>query len=71
MSDVTIDPPTNVADADYDASLAAIRRAVREFEGCRPAELDLLASDLDQLARMSDKLAAGRVEIAVFGEIST
>ncbi|MAT69517.1 MAG: GTP-binding protein [Planctomycetaceae bacterium] len=71
MSDITLEPPTNVADADYDASLAAIRRAVREFEGCRPAELDVLAGDLDQLARMSDKLAAGRVEIAVFGEIST
>lgn len=71
MTDATITPPTSVTDADYDASLAAIRRAVREFEGCRPAELEVLAADLDQLARMSDKLAAGRVEIAVFGEIST
>ncbi|MBX3435606.1 MAG: GTP-binding protein [Pirellulales bacterium] len=71
MTEAIVNTSSPLADADYDASLAAIRRAVREFEGCRPAELEVLARDLDQLARMSEKLAAGRVEIAVFGEIST
>lgn len=58
-------------DADYDAALASIREAIEQFNGCSDAERGALERDLDQLNAMADKLAAGRVEIVVFGEIST
>ncbi|HYO24067.1 MAG TPA: GTP-binding protein [Lacipirellulaceae bacterium] len=58
-------------DADYRASLAAIQRAISDFRGCDVAELNALGDDLAQLGRMAEKLESGRVDIAVFGEIST
>src|SRR3990172_4042122 len=58
-------------DKDYDAAIEAVRRAISQFEGCTEAEREALRRDLEQLHEMSHKLAAGRVEIVVFGEIST
>src|SRR6188508_2993265 len=58
-------------DADYEAAMATIRQAIEHFRGCSPAERESLQRDLDQLHSMAEKLAAGKVEIVVFGEIST
>src|SRR5947208_13024449 len=58
-------------DADYDAAMQTVRRAIEHFRGCSPEERASLQRDLDQLHSMADKLAAGKVEIVVFGEIST
>jgi small GTP-binding protein len=58
-------------DADYQASLAVIQRAISACQGCNQDELRELAGDLDDLGRMAEKLECGRVDIAVFGEIST
>lgn len=58
-------------DADYQASLAAIQAAIARFKGLNEQEHRELAGDLEELGRMAEKLRAGRVEIAVFGEIST
>jgi small GTP-binding protein len=64
--------PTDLGrDADYQASLEVIQRAIAACKGCNEDELRELAGDLDELGRMAEKLAAGRVDIAVFGEIST
>ncbi|RIK73753.1 MAG: GTP-binding protein [Planctomycetota bacterium] len=62
---------TDRPDADYQASLAAIQAAIARFKGCNEQELHELSDDLNELARMAEKLRSGRVEIAVFGEIST
>lgn len=62
---------TDRPDADYQASLAAIQAAIARFQGCNEQELRELSDDLNELGRMAEKLRAGRVEIAVFGEIST
>ncbi len=62
---------TGRGDADYRASLAAIQRAIGEFKGCDADELHELRDDLAALGRMAEKLQAGRVDIVVFGEIST
>ncbi len=51
--------------------MAAMQAAIARFRGCNEAELLELRDDLDQLGRMAEKLRAGRVDIAVFGEIST
>lgn len=58
-------------DGDYDAALASIREAIEQFRGCSVEERAALARDLDQLHKMAEKLESGRVEIVVFGEIST
>ena len=64
-------PLSGRPDADYQASLETLRRTIGRFKGCNPAELRELTGDLEELGRMAEKLQAGRVEIAVFGEIST
>lgn len=58
-------------DLDYDAALASVRDAIERFDGCSPEERATLQRDLEQLHDMVEKLEAGRVEIVVFGEIST
>ncbi len=54
-----------------DHALRAIRQTIAQFQDCSQEEREALQHDLDQLERMTEKLAAGRVEIVVFGEIST
>jgi len=62
---------SSAGDDDYAAALATVRQAIERFDGCSPQEREALRDDLDQLRAMADKLEAGRVEIVVFGEIST
>lgn len=72
MLETTPHSPTELGrDADYRAALGTIRRAIEQFKGCDPDELRELTGDLDELGRMAQKLESGRVDIAVFGEIST
>ena len=58
-------------DADYDAAIDTVRHAIDRFSGCSEEERATLERDLEQLHDMVEKLEAGRVEIVVFGEIST
>ncbi len=58
-------------DRDYEAAMNSVRSAIATFRGCSPDERAALQRDLDQLHAMAEKLAAGKVEIVVFGEIST
>src|SRR5688572_28103253 len=58
-------------DSDYDAALATLRDAIERFRGGTAEERAALERELDQLHAMAEKLAAGKVEIVVFGEIST
>jgi small GTP-binding protein len=62
---------TPALDGDYEAAMQSVRRAIEHFRGCSPQERATLQHDLDQLHAMAEKLAAGKVEIVVFGEIST
>ena len=71
MTDTPSTQPAAELDADYEAAMATIRQAIEQFRGCTPEERASLQRDLDQLHSMADKLAAGKVEIVVFGEIST
>jgi small GTP-binding protein len=58
-------------DTTYGEALASVRQAIENFRGCSREERESLARDLDQLQAMAEKLASGRIEIVVFGEIST
>ncbi len=61
-------PPDNTT---YAEALASVRRAIEQFDGCSREEREVLEADLDQLRGMAEKLSSGRVEIVLFGEIST
>lgn len=61
----------NAGDRDYADALGTVRAAIARFQGCSEAERLELQHDLDALERMAEKLESGRVEIVVFGEIST
>lgn len=58
-------------DTDFHAAVNSVRRAIDKYKGCTPTERAELARDLSELERMAEKLECGRVEIVVFGEIST
>ncbi len=58
-------------DETFLAAIETVRRAIEQFQGCSDEERDELQHDLDELGRMAEKLESGRVEIVVFGEIST
>ncbi|MDA0658717.1 MAG: GTP-binding protein [Planctomycetota bacterium] len=57
--------------AYFDEAVALLERSLSVFERCGPEERAALRQDLEHLRSMESKLTAGRVEIAVFGEIST
>ena len=61
----------NTTDEDYLAAIDAVREAIERFQDCSDQERQELQHDLDELGRMAEKLEAGRIEIVVFGEIST
>ena len=58
-------------DHRYLAALQSVRHTLDRFRGCTEQEKELLRHDLSQLQTMETKLTSGRVEIVVFGEIST
>ena len=65
------EPTPSHTDADYQAAVHSVRRAIHKYEDCTDSEREVLASDLDGLRQMAEKLETGRVDIVVFGEIST
>ncbi len=58
-------------DEGYQAARDALQSAIDQFGGCSEEEREALKQDLDHLHQMAHKLETGRVEIVVFGEIST
>jgi len=58
-------------DENYDRAVAAIERTIDKLRRCSDDEREMLRKEFHQLRDMADKLANGRVEIVVFGEIST
>lgn len=57
--------------ADIEAALAGVERSIAQIEDCDPAEREALVAELRELRDLAEKLKHQRVEIAVFGEIST
>lgn len=61
----------NVTDESYRQAVDSVSKTLDRLRGCTPQEKDRLREDLAQLEQLLDKLHHGRVEIVVFGEIST
>lgn len=58
-------------DPHFRDALSTLERNLKQMQGVGDKERDALRDELDGLRAMQDKLARGRIEIVVFGEIST
>jgi small GTP-binding protein len=58
-------------DPHYRSALASLEQTLDQLKGCSAQEKAALRTELANLEKMQEKLTGGRVEIAVFGEIST
>lgn len=61
----------NQHDSEIAAALAGVERAIEKVEGSNSTERDALRAELQELQDLAEKLRNERVEVAVFGEIST
>ncbi len=59
------------SDSQYRDAIDSVQSTLKKLRGCAPAEQDKLQADITQLNEMYDKITQGRVEIVIFGEIST
>jgi small GTP-binding protein len=66
---VAADSP--VDDSNYQEAVRAVEKTLGELRGCPDAEREALVNDIQQLNEMYEKVSTGRVEITIFGEIST
>ena len=55
----------------YQDALASVEQTLGRLRGCTEDEKSRLRNELAGLRAMHDKLTSGRVEIVIFGEIST
>ena len=62
---------STVDDARYQDALASIEHTINKIERCSDEEKKRLQDDLAALRAMETKLNYGRVEVIIFGEIST
>jgi len=58
-------------DAQYLDAVKAVEKTLADLRGCPDAEKKQLQEDIAQLNSMHEKISNGRVEIVIFGEIST
>ena len=58
-------------DRHYQDAIVSLERTLGKLRACSQEEKDRLSGELHQLQGMLRKLTSGRIEIAVFGEIST
>ncbi len=58
-------------DENYQRAIASLEHTIGKLRNCSDDEKDTLRDELRQLREMTEKLTHGRVEIVVFGEIST
>ncbi|MCA9144428.1 MAG: DUF697 domain-containing protein [Planctomycetaceae bacterium] len=63
--------PTLQKEDHYQRAIHSLSQTLEKLRSCSEEERKVLQHDLRQLQDMSNKLTSGRVEIVVFGEIST
>ena len=62
---------TSSQDPNYLEAVRSVEKTLGDLRGCSDAERQHLLDDITQLNEMYDKISTGRVEITIFGEIST
>ena len=58
-------------DQHYHQAITSVEKTLDKLRQCAPDEKRKLQGEFHQLQEMLRKLTSGRIEIAVFGEIST
>ena len=73
MNDAPTEKPQEASPSHdrYQDALQSIQHAVEKYKSCSESEKESLRQDISQLRDMEQKLTQGRVEIVLFGEIST
>ena len=71
MSNTTTQPETPTEDPHYQEAVKSVETTLSKLRGCSDTERDQLQKELSGLTEMYDKVTNGRVEIVIFGEIST
>ncbi len=61
----------SIKDPQYQDAVRAVESTLAKLKGCPDDELERLQVDINQLNEMYEKVTTGRVEIVIFGEIST
>ncbi|MCH2177938.1 MAG: GTP-binding protein [Mariniblastus sp.] len=59
------------ADRQFQEAVDSVQATLERLKGCSVRERQELKTDIVQLNEMYDKISQGRVEIVIFGEIST
>jgi len=67
----TPSPTPSAQDPQYLEAIRVVEATLAQLTGCPEAERKRLQQDLAQLNEMYEKLTTGRVEVVIFGEIST
>lgn len=62
---------SGIQDTHYAQAITSLEQTIDRLEKASHGERESLRTDLAELRQMGQKLVSGRVEIAVFGEIST
>ena len=62
---------SEVNDRDYQDALSAVEQTLARVQTADPHERDALVSEWTSLANMARKLETGRVDISLFGEVSS
>lgn len=63
--------PSSVEDPQYIEAVKAVEKTLADLRKCPDDEKAQLQNDISQLNAMYEKVTTGRVEIVIFGEIST
>ena len=66
-----VKPTTSAQDPQYLQAVKSVRDTLDKLKGCPEKEKEKLQNDISQLNEMYEKVTSGRVEIVIFGEIST
>ncbi len=61
----------SIQDQQYREAMSAVQATLEKLRGCSGREREELQNDFAQLNAMHEKLTSRRVEIVIFGEIST
>lgn len=71
MSNSTTQSEASVEDPNFTEAVKSVESTLSKLRGCSDTEREQLQKELSGLTEMYDKVTSGRVEIVIFGEIST
>jgi ribosome biogenesis GTPase A len=66
-----VNEPTVVGEESFQRAQASVEHTLEKLRRCSAEEKERLRGELTKMQDMLVKLTSGRVEVAVFGEIST